>query len=475
VTETDLDLIAELGRIVGPSHVLTGADMAPFARDWMDIYRGEPGVVVRPGSTAEVSALLRFTYANGIAVVPIGGNTGLTGAAIAPGLVQLSLARLNRIREIRPEARIAIAEAGVVLSRLHEAADAHGLVFPLTFGARGSAMLGGNLSTNAGGSNVVRYGNTRALCLGLEVVLPEGEVMNLMSELHKDNSGYDLRDLFIGAEGTLGVITAAVLRLSPRPAAYATAIVALDTLEPALALLNRLQQASGGAVEAFEYMPRAYMERLVEVKPDTRPPLGLDHPVQLLVEIGATAARDAVPGPDGVVPAVALLEEALGRMAEEGLIRDAAVAGSVAQRRAMWAMRESAAEITHGLKPKVDNDVCLPLDKVTTFLDLAGTRVAALQPGAWPFVVGHLGDGNMHYTVVMPTDDPERGDAVREAIEDIVVSLGGSFSAEHGIGLSKLGSMQRRKDPVALAVMRRIKAALDPRGLMNPGKVLPPP
>jgi FAD/FMN-containing dehydrogenase len=469
-----MDLIAELTSLVGAANVLTGADVAPFSRDWMGTYKGEPSVVVRPGSTAEVSAVLSLTYANGIPVVPVGGNTGLTGAAIAPGQVQLSLARLNRIREIRPAARICIAEAGVVLDSLHKAAEEHGLVFPLTFGARGSCMIGGNLSTNAGGSNVVRYGSTRAQCLGIEVVLPDGEVMNLMSELHKDNSGYDLKDLFIGAEGTLGVITAAVLRLAPKPAAYATAIVALDSLDPALALLNRLQRATGGAVEAFEYMPRNYMERLVMIKPETRPPLGLEHPAQILVEIGATSARDAEPDAAGIVPVVALLEATLADMAEEGLIRDASVAGSLAQRRAMWAMRESAAEVTIGLRPAVDNDVCLPLDKVTAFLSAAEQRVKERDPAATFLVVGHLGDGNMHYTVVPSTHDDALFDAVRETIEDVVVGFGGSFSAEHGIGLSKLNSMARRKDPVALSVMRRIKAALDPRGLMNPGKVLPP-
>ena len=469
-----MTILDTLAGIVGPANLLTGRDTDRFARDWLGKYDGAPLCVVRPGSTAEVSAVLAATYAAGAPVVPIGGNTGLNGAAIAPGQVQLSLERMNRIREIRAGARIAIVEAGVVLSRLHEAADAEGLVFPLIFGARGSCMIGGNLATNAGGSNVLRYGNTRALCLGLEVVLPDGEVMNLMSELHKDNSGYDLKDLFIGAEGTLGVITAAVLKLVPKPRAYATAMVALDTLDPALTLLNRLREATGGAVEAFEYMPRDYMRRLVEVKPEVTPPLGTEHPVTVLVEVGVTAPRDADPGADGRVPVAALLEDLLAGMAAEGLIRDAAIATSDTQRRAMWAMREAAAEITVGLRPSVHNDICVPIDRVVTFLDDAGRRVQQVDPGSWPLVVGHLGDGNLHYVVIPASQDPTVHDAIRETVEDVVKSLGGSFSAEHGIGLSKLPSMARRKDPVALGVMRRIKAALDPKGLMNPGKVLPP-
>ncbi|MCR8725951.1 FAD-binding oxidoreductase [Frigidibacter sp. ROC022] len=469
-----MDLIAELSAILGPSHVLTGTDAAPYGTDWMGQYPTRPLAVLRPGSTEEVSRCLSFTHAHGIAVVPIGGNTGLTGATTAEGQVMLSLERLNRIRELRSDTRIAIAEAGVVLSRLHEAADAEGLVFPLFFGARGSAMLGGNLSTNAGGSNVLRYGNTRALTLGLEVVLADGRVMNLMSELHKDNAGYDLKDLFIGAEGTLGIITAAVLKLFPKPRAYATALVAMDSLAPARTLLNRLQDASGGAVEAFEYMPDNYMERLARMKPELASPLAADTKVSILVEIGATAPRDVLPGPDGTLPVTAMLTEILESAAAEGLIQDAVVATSEAQRKKLWSMRETAAELVAGGINKIDNDICLPLHLVEEFLDTARERLKALDPGATIFVVGHLGDGNLHYTVLPTFTDPDRIDEVREMVEEIVSSLRGSFSAEHGIGISKLPSMARRKDRLALDVMRTIKTALDPKGLMNPGKVLPP-
>ncbi len=467
------DLIDRLSAICGKRHVLTGTDTARYGTDWMGKYVSQPLAVVRPGDTAEVAAVMRLAHETGTAVVPIAGNTGLVGGTHAPGALMLSVERLNRVREIRPDARIAIVEAGVILSKLHDAVEAHGLAFPLFFGARGSAMIGGNLATNAGGSNVLRYGNTRALCLGLEVVLPDGEVMDLMSELHKDNSGYDLKDLFIGAEGTLGVITAAVLKLVPRPRAYATAMVAARSLPDALVLLNRLQAATGGMVEGFEFMPRTYLARLKEVLPELAPPLGYDHDVTILVELGAVAPRDVDPAEDGSVPVVRLLEDTLATLIEEGLALDAAIAQSQGQRLEMWKIRESAAEITLGRLPIIDTDVCVPLDKVPAFMDHALERLKGLDPKADTITVSHLGDGNLHFSVWPSSQDPDAHDQIREMVEDVTLELGGSFSAEHGIGLSKLTSMQRRKDPVALAVMRRIKHALDPKGIMNPGKVIP--
>jgi FAD/FMN-containing dehydrogenase len=336
-----------------------------------------------------------------------------------------------------------------------------------------SAMIGGTLSTNAGGSNVLRHGNTRALVLGLEAVMPDGAVMDLMSELHKDNSGYDLRDLLIGAEGTLGVITAAVLKLVPRPAAYATAMVALPSLDTALGLLNRLQVATGGAVEAFEYMPRAYMEGLARVRPEMRPALAGDHEVNVMLEIGATAPRDATPNADGSMPIVAYLEEVLADELEAGRVLDAAIARTDTQRREMWAAREAAADVSFARSPFVANDIALPLDKLTVFYDRMATLLPALDTGADTLSVAHLGDGNIHFMVYPSRGDAQALDTIMEAVEDEVRALGGSFSAEHGIGLSKKPSMARQKDPVALAAMRAVKAALDPKGIMNPGKVLP--
>ncbi|QYZ68359.1 FAD-binding oxidoreductase [Neotabrizicola shimadae] len=467
------DFLAELAGIVGAAHVLTGADVERFAKDASGHYHAAPLAVVRPGSVAEVSAVVTAAGRAGVPVVPISGNTGIVGGTMTEGGLMLSVERLNRIRELRPGARVAVVEAGVVLDRLHEAAAAHDLYFPLWFGARGSAMIGGVLSTNAGGSNVLRYGSTRALCLGLEVVLADGRVLNLMSELHKDNSGYDLKQMFIGAEGTLGVITAAVMKLVPAPRAHATACIAMDRLGPALELLNRCQKASGGLVEAFEFMPDTYMRQLRKVRPDLGLPFETIPPVTIMIELGATAPALAEAGPDGSVALATILEDALGEMLEAGLITDAVFARTEAQRRAMWARREAAAEITYARMPAIDTDIAMPLDAVETFLARFHDRLPAIDAGAETFTVAHLGDGNLHFTV-FPTDgSPEMHDRVVEAIEDVVQDLRGTFSAEHGVGLSKKNSMARRKDPVALDVMRAVKTALDPTNLMNPGKIIP--
>ncbi|SMX45001.1 FAD-binding oxidoreductase [Actibacterium lipolyticum] len=468
-----MELIAQLVGIVGDAHVLTGDDAAAYGKDWTGKYTCQPRAVLRPANRDQVCAIMRLASDTGTPVVPVSGKTGLAGGAFADGALMLSLERMNAIREIRPDARVAVVEAGVILSSLHDAAEAQDLIFPLTFGARGSAMVGGVLATNAGGSNVVRYGNTRDLCLGLEVVLPDGRVMDLMSELHKDNTGYDLKDLFIGAEGTLGIITAAVLKLRPKPRAYATAMVAVPTLGDALSLLNRLQEETGGAVEAFEYMPAEYMARLAECRPDLRPVFAETHAVNILVEVGATAPRDAAPQPDGSIPVATQLEEALADMLENGALLDAVVAQTQAQRAEMWERREAAAEITFSRLPLVDNDIALPLDAVGIFLERMETRLGELDKGADTITVGHLGDGNLHYAIWPSRDDAALIDTLREAVEDIVADLRGSFSAEHGIGLSKLATMRRRKDGVALDMMAQIKAAFDPTGIMNPGKLLP--
>ncbi len=468
-----MDLLDRIAGRVGTANVLTGADCARYTTDWTQSYTSEPLAVIRPGSVGEVSAVMALAHETGTPVVAVGGNTGLTGATQTRGGLMLALDRMNRIREIRPEARIVSVDAGVVLANLHEAVEAVGLVFPLTFGARGSALIGGVLSTNAGGSNVVRYGSTRGLCLGLEVVLADGRVMDLMTELHKDNSGYALKDMFIGAEGTLGVITGAVLRLFAKPRAYATAMVAAAGLHQALTLLNRLQQETGGAVEAFEYMPRIFIERHLARVEGARAPFAAMHDVNIMVELGATAPRDAVPGEDGSVPVVTLLEEILVAAMQEGLVLDAVVAQNEAQRVEMWARREAAAEITLDGRPRVDADIAFAVDLVPEFLSRMQAVLAGLDAGAETMIVAHLGDGNIHYTVYPGPGDAGNRDGIVEAIEDVTLELGGSFSAEHGIGLSKLNSMRRRKNPVALDVMRAIKVALDPTGIMNPGKVLP--
>ncbi|MGL4239221.1 FAD-binding oxidoreductase [Tabrizicola sp.] len=468
-----MDLIDDLGAAVGRAQVLTGEDMARYARDWMGRYEGAPAAVVRPGSTDEVAACVRVAAKHGLPVVPISGNTGLVGGTMTNGGVMISLERMNRIRAVKRDARLVVAEAGVILTRLHDAAEAEGLYFPLWFGARGSAMLGGVLATNAGGSNVLRYGSTRALCLGLEVVLADGRVLNLMSELHKDNSGYDLKNLFIGAEGTLGIITAAVVKLVPAPKAHATATVAVRSLTDALTLLNRMQEATGGRVEAFEFMPRTYSERLKVARPDLGLPFDHIPEVTILIEAATTVTTEATPDDTGEVPFTRILETVLAEMMEAGLVTDAVLARNTQQRRAMWARREAAAEISVGLHPEVDTDVSVPLDKVETFLAESLKRLEALDPGLKSLTVAHLGDGNLHFTAYPTSADKALKDRVLEIVEDVVAELGGSFSAEHGVGLSKLTSMARRKDPVALEVMRALKAALDAEGRMNPGKVIP--
>jgi FAD/FMN-containing dehydrogenase len=468
-----MTLLDDLRAALGAAHVLTGADTEGFGREWTGHYHWRPLAVVRPASTDEVAQVLRLASAARVPVVPVGGNTGLNGGTFAEGALMLSLARMNRIREIRPAARVAVVEAGVILSQIHEAAAGHGLSYPLTFGAKGSAMVGGFLSTNAGGSNVLRYGNTRALVLGIEAVLADGRVLNLMSALHKDNTGYDLRDLLIGAEGTLGIITAAVLKLVPAPRAFATATVAVPGLDAGLALLNRLQSASGGAVESCEYMPTAFMERLARFRPDLRPPFAETHPVTLLVEIGSAAARDCDRDPDGGVPLAGLMEDTLAEAIEAAEVIDAVVARSEAQRRAMWERREAAAEVMLNTPLMVDTDISLPLDGLSPFLAAMTRRLAGLDPAATEAVVAHLGDGNIHYTAYPSRDDPDLLAAIRAAVAEEAVARGGSFSAEHGIGLSKRATMAAHKDPVALDVMRAIKAALDPAGILNPGKLLP--
>jgi FAD/FMN-containing dehydrogenase len=467
-------MIDRIAEIVGAKNVLTGPDLAPYSVDISGMRRAVPLAVARPGSTREVSDLVRLANDLRLPVLPVGGRTGLTGGGVGEGALILSFDRMNAIRAIRPEARVAEVEAGAILSDIHDAAEAHDLVFPLTFGARGSARVGGVLGTNAGGSNVLRYGNTRDLVLGIEAVLPTGEIVDLMSGLHKNNSGYDLRHLLIGSEGTLGVITAATLKLMPKPGAYATAMVGMKSMSDALPLLNEVQKATGGLVEAFEYMPDSYVGNYLQLSPSHRLPFEDRHPVNILIEIGALAPRDCIPGEDGAIPVVSYLEDLLGRYLEEGLIDDAVVARTEAQRKEMWARREAASEIA-GLKPvRVTNDVAVPLDLVETFLARADATLQRVDPGATTSVVAHLGDGNVHYTVWPVTTTEAGKEAIVEAIEDIVIDLGGSFSAEHGIGTIKLGSMARRKDPAALAAMHAIKRALDPNGIMNPGKLLPP-
>ena len=468
-----MTLIDQLSAIVGEAYVLTGDAIGKYAEDWFGQYPSKPLAVVRPATTQEVSDLVKLANAERVSIVPLSGNTGLVGGGQANDALILSLDRMNAIREVRSDARVAIVEAGVILSAMHDAADAHDLIFPLMFGARGSAMIGGVLSTNAGGSNVLRYGNTRDLVLGVEVVLPTGEVMDIMSELHKDNSGYNLKHLLIGAEGTLGIITAAVIKLFPKPKAVATAMLACDSVSGALRVLNALQQETGSCVDAFEYMPGRYIDAHLESFPKARAPFDTRYDVNILVEVSSTIQSMAESNEEGKRHWDHMLETVLGTFLEDGIITDAVVAQTEAQRQEMWARREVAAELSLRNRPLVNNDIALPIDQVEHFLERAEAAVLDVCPTAKILEVAHLGDGNVHYVVWPHLNDAEILDTIMETVEDIVLDLGGSFSAEHGIGRSKLNSMRRRKDAVALNVMRGIKRTLDPLNIMNPGKVIP--
>ena len=468
-----MELLDQIRADLGAKYVVTGTDAEAWTTDWMNVYHWQPLAVVRPASTEQVQAIARACSAAAVAMVPVGGNTGLTGATKAQDAVMISLDRMNAIREIKPNAQVAIVESGAILDSIHQAVDVHNLVFPLFFGARGSAMIGGNLSTNAGGSNVLRYGNTRDLCLGLEVVLADGRVMNLMSELRKDNTGLNLKHMFIGAEGTLGIITAAVVRLYRKPLAYVTAMVGLRTLEDSIPLLNRLQNETGGGVEAFEYMPRRYIERHMDKIDGAMEPFDNAHDVNILVEVATTRTSDLEQDDTGTPKLQAILETALMDMIEAGSAQDVVIAQNEAQRRIMWERRESAAEITVGVPGSIDTDVAVPLDDVPAFLQQVSARVQEIDPDGQEFYISHLGDGNLHYTFYPSDTSGVFKEPITEAIEDVVLALNGSFSAEHGIGLSKRNSMARRKDPVALEMMRAIKSAFDPANLMNPGKVYP--
>ena len=468
-----MSLVGELKKVLGDQNVLTGADKDRYSSDWLGQYIFEPLCVVRPGSTEEVSKIVKLARTFQSKIVPVGGNTGLNGGTHSDNAISISMERMNKIHEIRLNSKIAIVEAGVILTSLHQVANENDLIFPLTFGARGSATIGGVLSTNAGGSNVLKYGNTRDLVLGVEIVLPSGEIMNLMSELHKDNSGYCLRDLIIGAEGTLGIITQAVLKLFPKPKAYATAMIAVKSLEDALSLLNELQDGTGGAVAAYEYMPKRYIQGHMELSSASRKPFQKDYEHLVMVELETTIELFSRSKDDGQVILSGELERILNKNLDRGVILDAHIAQNEEQRLIMWERREAAAEISLLRTPLINNDIAVPLDKVAKFFNIMEKKLPDLDPDADVLVVSHLGDGNVHYTVWPSKDDEKHKDKIMEAIESVVLKLGGSFSAEHGIGLSKLSSMERRKDRVALDVMRQIKNAIDPEGIMNPGKVLP--
>jgi FAD/FMN-containing dehydrogenase len=469
-------LLDRFAAIVGDAHVLRDAtDLAPHLVENRGLYKGTSPMLLKPGSTQEVSAILKLASATGTAIVPQTGNTGLVGGqtprAGGTDLI-VSLERMNRIRDIDPVANVLVAEGGAILADVQAAADRVERLFPLSLGSEGSCRIGGNLSTNAGGTAVLAYGNMRQLCLGLEVVLPTGEIWDGMRRLKKDNTGYDLRDLFIGAEGTLGIITGAVLKLFPKPVGHQVALAGLASPADALRLFEKASTLCGTALTGFELMPRIGIEFTARHIEGVRDPLPEPHPWYALIDISTSDSAETAD-----VMAQSLLEQGF----EAGLVRDAVIATSVAQQKALWHMRESMSDAQKPEGGSIKHDVSVPVSKIPAFMAEAETAVLAAVPGARICAFGHLGDGNIHYNISQPVTDDMTADRkafldrwreVNAIVHAIVLDAGGSISAEHGIGQLKRDELAHIRSPIELELMHRIKMAFDPAGIMNPGKVL---
>ena len=465
------NLPERVAAIVGASNVLADPEaMEPYLHEPREKFLGQAALVARPGATQEVSQILALASESRIGVVAQSGNTGLVGGQVPSGnQIVLSLERLSRIRDIDPTDNTLVAEAGVTLAGVQEAAREAGRLFPLSLASEGSCRIGGNLATNAGGVGVLAYGNARDLCLGLEVVLADGRIWDGLRRLRKDNTGYDLKDLFIGSEGTLGIITAAVLKLFPSPAQTATAWIGLASAKAALALLNLSREQAGQRITVFELVPRIGVEFTMR-HAATRDPLGDPHAWYVLLELS---------GGEGA-PLEETMESLLGAAMELGLVQDAAIAASQAQAGEFWRIREALSEVQKHEGGSIKHDVSIPVSKVPEFLARATAAVEALVPGARPVPFGHLGDGNIHFNVSQPTGTDrkaylDRWEEMNETVHAVVLDLGGSISAEHGIGQLKRNLMPHIKSPVELDLMRMLKRTLDPNGILNPGKLLPDP
>jgi FAD/FMN-containing dehydrogenase len=463
------DLLRHFAAIVGERYAVTEAsELAPYLTEERQLYHGRSPMVLRPGSVAEVSAILRLANETGTAIVPQGGNTGLVGGQTPHnGEIVISMRRLDRVREVDPTSNTMTCEAGVVLIKAQEAATAAGRLFPLSLGAEGSCTIGGNLSTNAGGTGALAYGVARELVLGLEVVLADGRVLNNLRKLKKDNTGYDLRHIFVGAEGTLGVITAAVLRLFPRPRAVETAFIGVPSPHAALALLNLAEERAGGTVTSFELIPRIALEFAVKHVPACRDPLANKHPWYVLMELSSQSQSGLR----------ATLEDILMTGAERSLIEDATVAASIEHAKAFWLLRHHIADTQKYEGGSIKHDVSVPVNAVPDFIAEATAAVEAMVPGCRVVPFGHLGDGNIHYNVTQPLGADRakfltHWDAVNAKVFGVVAKHGGSISAEHGIGVMKRDLLPSVKDPVAFELMQGFKRMLDPKGILNPGKVL---
>jgi FAD/FMN-containing dehydrogenase len=467
------DLIRRFAAIVGEANALSAPhDIEGYLVEWRDLYRGVTPLVLRPGTTAEVAAILRLANETGTAIVPQGGNTGLVGAQVpdtSGAEIVLSLKRLDRIRAIDPDSNTITVEAGVVLARVQDAADAVDRLFPLSLGSEGSCTIGGNLSSNAGGTGVLAYGNAKEQVLGLEVVLASGEVIDGLRALRKDNAGYDLKQLFLGTEGTLGVITAAVLKLQPKPKAIEVAYVGVADPAAAVALLARARGRAASQLTAFELMPRLLVEWAVRYMPNTRDPLATPAPWYVLIELSVGS---------GAAEGRALMELILEGAVEDGLVLDATLAESVAQANAFWRLRHDLSEVQKFEGGSIKHDVAVPVSRVPDFIEEGMALTAAMVPGCRPVPFGHLGDGNIHFNVSQPVGADKQAflalwEPMNEAIHGLVARYDGSIAAEHGVGRLKRDLLPTVRSAVEMAVMRRLKAALDPNGILNPGRVLP--
>ncbi len=463
------ELLARFAAIVGEKFAITDPQsQTPYLVEMRDLFRGHTPVVLRPGSVAEVSAILKLANETGTPIVPQGGNTGLVGGQIPHhNEIVLSVNRLDRIREVDPTSNTITVESGVTLQRTREAAAEVDRLYPQLLPSEGTCTIGGNLSTNAGGTAALAYGIARSHVLGIEVVLADGRILADLNKLKKDNTGYDLKNLFIGAEGTLGVITAAVLRLVPRPRSVETAFVGVPSPEAALALLNIATESAGGGVTSYELMPREGVEIVLRHIAGCRDPLLAPHPWYVLIELSSQA--------QGGLRAV--LEDILARGIEQRLVDDAAIAESLEQVKAFWRIRENFGEAQRHAGGSIKHDISVPVAAVPAFLKEAAAAVQRVVPGAHPLPFGHLGDGNIHYNVNQPagadkTEYLTHWDDMNAAVYDVVKKYGGSISAEHGIGVVKRHQLPSVKDPVALDLMRSLKSLLDPKGILNPGKVL---
>jgi FAD/FMN-containing dehydrogenase len=463
--------LEELDRRVGRRGWTVEPDqLALHAAEQWGAWRGRAPLLVRPADAAQVAAVLALCAAHGVPVVPQGGNTGLVGAGVPDGsgrMAVLSLGRLNRIREVDPLNDTITVEAGCVLEAVQNAAAEVGRLFPLSLGAQGSCQIGGNIASNAGGVNVLRYGMARALVLGLEVVLADGRIWDGLRSLRKDNTGYDLKQLFIGAEGTLGVITAAVLRLAPRPRERQTAWLAVASPRAAVELLALFRERLGETVSSFELLAGGCVELVLRYLPGARAPLAEPGPWYVLAEVAWALAEGLG----------AQLEQVLEEGLRRGLIRDGAIAASEAQRQALWALRENPTEAMAHEGVVLRHDIAVPVSRVPDLIERAAAELERAVPGVRIMPFGHVGDGNIHYNLLQPRDMAgeafyARRDEVQRLVFDVVEALGGSISAEHGIGRLKRAELARRKSPVEVALMRQLKATLDPKGILNPGAVI---